>query len=59
LAVRILSHGNRDKATVSVDNLSKLSSEQRVKITLNLVRYGKASKIRRALILKLDGNLRP
>lgn len=58
-AVRTVSQDNRGRQRWGVDNISKLSPEQRLKLTLNLVMNGKASKIRRAFIPKPDGNLRP
>lgn len=59
LAVRKISQDNRGKATAGIDNVSKLTQKQRLKLARKLIMNGKASKIRRIFILKPDKSLRP
>jgi RNA-directed DNA polymerase len=59
LAVRKVSQLNRGKNTAGVDNIKKLNEKDRVKLTNDLTIKGAASPVRRAMVPKPNGELRP
>jgi len=59
LAVRKVSQLNRGKNTAGVDNIKKLTEKDRVKLTNDLTIKGTASPVRRAMVPKPNGELRP
>lgn len=59
LTVRTVTQDNRGKKTAGIDGISELSPLQRFKMLKRLVLDGKASKIKRVWIPKVNGKLRP
>jgi RNA-directed DNA polymerase len=59
LAVRKVTQLNRGKNTAGVDNIKKLNEKDRVKLTNNLIIKGAALPVRRAMVPKPNGQLRP
>lgn len=59
LSVRSVSQDNRGKITAGIDGIAKLNPEQRLNLTKKLIINGNASKIRRVLIPKPNGKMRP
>jgi RNA-directed DNA polymerase len=59
LAVRTVSQDNRGKATAGIDKIAKLSLKERLLLARKLTMNGKATKIRKVFIPRLDGKLRP
>jgi len=59
LSVRQVSQDNRGKVSAGIDEISKLTPEQRLILAQKLVLNGKASKIKRVFITKSNGKKRP
>lgn len=59
LAVRKVSQLNRGKNTADIDNIKKLNEKDRVKLTNDLIIKGTALPVRRAMVPKPNGELRP
>jgi len=59
LAVRKVTQLNRGKNTAGVDNVKKLNEKDRVKLTNNLIIKGTALPVRRTMVPKPNGELRP
>ena len=59
LAVRKVSQLNRGKNTAGIDNIKKLNEKDRVKLTNDLIIKGTALPVRRAMVPKPNGELRP
>ena len=59
LAVRKVSQLNRGKNTAGVDKVKKLNEKERVELTNNLNITGKALPVRRVMVPKPNGELRP
>jgi RNA-directed DNA polymerase len=59
LAVRKVSQLNRGKNTAGMDNKKKLNEKDRVKLTNDLIIKGTAIPVRRAMVPKPNGELRP
>jgi RNA-directed DNA polymerase len=59
LAVRKVTQLNRGKRIAGVDKIKRLNNEERVQLVNNLKVKGKASPVRRVMVLKPNGGKRP